>query len=101
MNPLDTHPEVNQLLQDLISSLEGEDFDSLVPILRKAVRLSSLVGEPEYRFVFQVHIDGWPKGKQGRSSAQRWDKNMKPRWDAVGMAMEDRTSSEGMIKGFR
>ncbi len=92
--------EKKKLLQDIFSLLEENKSDSLLPALRKSVRLATLLDQPEYRFLFQRHIDGWPAGKQPRTSIQRWGGEKAPRWDVLGMAMEDRTGSEGMIQSL-
>lgn len=90
--------EKKKLLQEIFSLLEEDKFVSLLPVLRKAVRLANLLDEQEYRFLFQRHIDGWPSGKQPRTSVQKWTSEKAPRWDVLKMAIEDRTGSDGMVQ---
>lgn len=92
--------EKKKLLQEIFSYLEENTPDSLLPALRKVVRLADLLDEQEYRFLFQRHIDGWPKGNQTRTDIQKWRSNKPPRWDVLGMVMDDRTDSEGMIQSL-
>lgn len=92
--------EKKNLLQEIFSFLEEDKSVSLLPVLRKAVRLSNLLDEPEYRFLFQRHIDGWPRGKTPRTSVQKWTSEKAPRWDVLEMAIDDRTGSDGMVQSL-
>ena len=92
--------EKNRLLQEIFFLLEEDKFVSLLPVLRKAVRLANLLDEQEYRFLFQRHIDGWPSEKQPRTSVQKWTSEEAPRWDVLEMAIEDRTGLDGMVQSL-
>ncbi len=92
--------EQKKLIEEILSSLESDKDVSPLYVLRKAVRLAEISNEPEFRLLFQYHIDGWSRSFPRRTSAQKWNVPQKPKWDALEVAMEDRTNADGMVQGL-
>jgi predicted nucleotide-binding protein len=89
------------LVNEILSALESPDNFPLTPIVRKAVRLAELCDEPEYRLLFQHHIDGIAKERSLRTSVQRWsDPSRLPKWDLIKAWMDDRAIDAEAIQGL-
>lgn len=79
--------KIEELILDINQLLESET-GSLVPLVTKAVRLANLRDDTEYRFLFEVHLNGV-------EGTIKWPRPQKPRWD-VGMAVcNDRRPLQG------
>jgi len=75
-----------------------EQSESLVPILRKAVRLAKLNQDRESQFLFELHLDGM--SAVGGIRAQKWPDNVKPTWNFVDAFREDRAVDSEQIQGL-
>jgi hypothetical protein len=83
--------EIGRLIHEILNALEGTSGIPLTSVVRKAVRLAALCDEPEYRLLFQHHIDGFLMKGAVRSSVQKWgDKSQQPKWDIKKAYAEDR-----------
>src|SRR6185295_5607431 len=93
MNSVDTQ---KQRLVDEINSLL-EQQGSLVPVLRKAIRLAKLSRDLENQSLFELHLDG--VSEVGGMRAQRWPADVKPKWDFATAFLNDRALKNGKIHG--
>jgi predicted nucleotide-binding protein len=94
---MDSSSERKQKLIEEIYALLEERHGSLVPILRKAIRLARLCGELEYQILFEIHLDG--VSLDGGSRAQKWPQSVEPKWNYFIALAEDRASGDGNIQG--
>jgi predicted nucleotide-binding protein len=89
------------LANEILSASESLKNPPLTPIVRKAVRLAELCDEPEYRLLFQLHIDGMAKEESPRTSVQKWrDPSRTPKWEPMEAWIEDRTLPNKQVQGL-
>jgi predicted nucleotide-binding protein len=87
-----------KLVGDINAGLEQTN-GSLVPVLRKAIRLAKLCNDLEHQFLFELHLDG--ASIIGGVRVEKWpDQNVKPKWDFLKAFAEDRMSDSGQIQGL-
>lgn len=84
MKPLDL--QKHKLVDEINLGLEQRD--SLVSVLRKAIRLAKLCQDRESQFLFELHLDG--VSQVGGIRVQKWPDNVKPKWNFVEAFREDR-----------
>jgi|ERR1700752_1111580 len=95
MNVLEVQKQ--KLVEEINAGLE-QTGGSLVPVLRKAVRLAKLCQELEYQLLFELHLDG--VSEVGGLRIQKWpDPAINPKWNIVEALMQDRASRGDQIQG--
>src|SRR5690242_10701031 len=94
MNELEVQ---KQKLVDEINDALEQTNGSLVPVLRKSIRLAKVSGDLEHQLLFELHLDGSPvAGFRG----QKWpDPNLKPKWNITTAFMDDRRADDEQILG--
>lgn len=76
----------NKKIEELIleiNHLLGSETGSLVPLVTKAIRLADLRNDAEYKFLFELHLNGV-------DGTIQWPKNQKLRWDVGKVLCDDR-----------
>lgn len=95
MSTSDTQKQ--RLVDDLNAGLE-QTGASLVPLLRKAIRLAKLCQDLEHQLLFELHLDG--ASPVGGIRVQKWpDQRIKPKWDIFQAFSQDRAVENGQIQG--
>lgn len=92
----------SELLAEVNRLLESEGPESLVPLLRKAVRLAQMCDEHEYKVLFESHLTGVDPSVKGvrDNRVQIWPyPERQPRFDVAKMLFEDRRIGGGKIDG--
>jgi CAP12/Pycsar effector protein, TIR domain len=84
-----------KLLDEIAAQLESGEESPLSPIVRKAARLAAMLGENEYRLLFQVHLDGLEGNDHPPRVQPISEKEQKRRLDVAFIA--DRTTSNGKV----
>lgn len=95
------YKQINRLIDELHSLLDDESV-SLAPILRKAARIATMVGDEEHRDLFLLHLNGITKKESAGPKYAPWSNpQWNPKWDVREVLMEDRTrSSDDKIVAF-
>jgi predicted nucleotide-binding protein len=85
-----------KLVEEINLGLEQQG--SLIPVLRKAIRLAKLCQELEYQSLFEIHLDGVSPVAGVRT--QKWPDQVKPKWNYVKALFEDRAVDKENLQGF-
>jgi hypothetical protein len=89
-------------LIDTLQDVLAQDSNSLTAILPQAIRLATLTDSPEYRLLFEMHLNGVPNPKDGSVPAVTpWpDQARVPKFDIVKASLDDRLTSEGLVQSL-
>src|SRR5258705_13119375 len=83
----------SELLAEVNLLLESEGPESVVSLLRKAIRLAQMCDEHEYKVLLESHLMGIDPSVEGvhDERVQIWPyPDRQPRFDVVKMLFEDR-----------
>jgi predicted nucleotide-binding protein len=86
--------EILLLVAELHRHLE-DDSSTLTVLLRKAARLATLVGDNEYRLLFETHLEGLDTTGKSGFRVERWPEGAPPpKWDVIKATLQDRANGE-------